>query len=159
MLATQTWTVEEAIESVESELDDIADQLAELTPGTERYEALAEQGTTLDYQADGLEWHRDDWGDESEIVLGCPTAGEHALIDRNADSDARAERVLWLIAAATDDAPYAGDDIQDTFANVANLHDGAVRWLEARVNELSSREGKEGNRLQRRLRARRSTDD
>jgi hypothetical protein len=158
MLATDSWTVAGAIESVESELDEIADQLVELEPGTKRYEALASTGTTLDYQADGLEWHRDDWGDDAEIVLGCPTAGQHALIDRHADTDKRAERVLWLIAAATEEAPYSGDDIQDTFSNVANLHDGAVRWLEARINDLSAPEGKEGNRLRRRLQAKKQTE-
>jgi hypothetical protein len=146
MIDTKTWTVEEAIESVDSQLSDVLDDLEGLDSDSARYEAEASTAQQLDHRLDGLYSAREEWGPEAEVTLSAPTAGDHAKVDRKASDNGQRERVLWLVAQCSESGPHVGDDLTETFQSVAGgLHDGLVRWMETEVNNLSSAEGREGN--------------
>jgi len=46
------------------------------------------------------------------------------------------EMGLWYAAAGTVDAPYAGDDVVETFHSLKQLPRAFVEWVEAQVNTL-----------------------
>ncbi|WP_434521291.1 hypothetical protein [Halorubrum sp. AS12] len=45
---------------------------------------------------------------------------------------------LWFVAASVEAGPFVEEDLEDTFANVASLPPGAVKWLEAKANSLGT---------------------
>jgi hypothetical protein len=146
MIDSKSWTVEEAIESVDEQLSEVLDDLEGLDSDTARYEAQASTAQQLDHRLDGLYAAREEWGAEAEVELSAPTAGDHAKVDRKASDDGQRERVLWLVAQCSESGPHVGDDLQETFQAVAGqLHDGLVRWMETEINNLSSPEGRSGN--------------
>lgn len=138
MLTSETYTVDGAIEELDATLADLGDEADQLEPTTDQHEAVQGRINRLSYFRNGLEWARSEWGGDAEIELGALTAGEVALMHREApDHAGEDEMQLWYVAAATEDAPYAGDGLAETFDGVAQTHPGFAAWAEATANGLS----------------------
>jgi len=143
-LATEETTVGDAIETVREYIDAIDGELSgdDLDTDTDYATALREQRGNLQYYLTGLVWVRDeaDWGADANLVLGAPTAGEQALMDRERPQDAgRAERRLWFVAAGLQEAPcHHDDDVAETFAGLTSLHAGFVHWCESQLDALAT---------------------
>lgn len=143
MLESETTTLADAEADLEEEIAAVDDELADLPDDSAEADALEGRRDRLKYLKNGIEYHADEWGADAEVTVGALTAGEEAMMDRERpDHAGDKERRLWYVAAATDDAPYVGDDLSETFANVADLHPAFVAWVEARSNAL----GVAGNR-------------
>lgn len=147
MLATETFTVDGALDELDDRIDDLEDRLDDLDSSTDEHDAAQSRRDRLAYFRNGLEWQREEegWGDAT-IKLGALTAGEKALMHREApDSAEREEMRLWFVAASTEDAPYAGDALEETFTSLANCHPGFTEWAEGKTNRLGV-PGGSGNR-------------
>lgn len=143
MLTSETTTLAEAEDSLDDDLDALREERKDLADGTDQADAVDQRINRLEYLREGVRWHLDEWGEETEITVGALTAGEEAMMDRERPDDAGAkERRLWYVAAATEAAPYVGADLAETFANVADLHPAFVAWVEGKSNSL----GVAGNR-------------
>jgi hypothetical protein len=143
VLASETNTLAEARASLTDQIDALAGRLNDLDASTDEAEATAAQRDRLQYLRDGVEWQAEEWGSDAEVTVGALTAGEEAMMHREIPETAgERERRLWYVAAATERAPYVGDGLADTFANVSDLHPAFVAWVEARSNAL----GVAGNR-------------
>lgn len=164
-LRTDTWTIDEAIAEIDDRLEELADTMADLDESSDRYQASKQAANRLEYLADGLVWQRDEagWGADADIEIGGPTAGEKAMMHRQADDGAGDHEMrLWFVAASIRSLPgYDADDpdadMGDCFALLANCHDGFASWAEAKANSLSSPDAS-GNRLQGYLQERSASD-
>jgi hypothetical protein len=139
MLATETYTLDGALADLEDSIAALEDEQESCDEASEQYQALATQIDRLEYFANGLRWQRDSegWGAEAEIELGALTAGEKALMHREApDTAGREEMRLWFVAASTAAAPYASDDLEATFTGLAQCHPAFAEWAEAQANGL-----------------------
>jgi hypothetical protein len=140
-LATETYTLDEALAKVRAYISELDETLGTLDPESDRAQALREQRGQLRSYARGLVWVRDEdeWGGDAKITLAAPTAGEKAKLDREQPPDASGkEAVLWFIALGTEEAPYASDDLSETFAELCTTHDGFVQWAEGQLNSLAT---------------------
>ena len=143
MLASETTTLTEALDSLDEQIESLEELLVEYEDDTDEAQAVRDQQNRLTYLKRGVEWQADEWGDDAEVTVGALTAGEEAMMHREIPDGAGAkERRLWYVAAATETAPYVADELSETFANVADLHPAFVEWVEARSNAL----GVAGNR-------------
>lgn len=148
MLATETYSVDDALDELDDRIGDIDATLDDLDESTDQYQKSQSRRDRLRYLQNGLRWQRDEaeWGD-AEIELGALTAGEKALMHREATDGAdREEMRLWFVAASTAAAPYAADDLSDTFNALAGCHPAFVQWAEAKANGLGVPGGESGNR-------------
>jgi len=147
MLATESRTLDEAVGRVETDIEALENELDDMDPSTDQHQAVQSRIDRLRYYANGLQWQRDEagWGGDAVVEMGSLTAGEKAMMHREApDSAERHEMVMWYVAASTAEAPYADDDLSDTFAALADCHPGFVEWAEATTNALGV-PGAEGN--------------
>ena len=143
MLASETNTLAEALDSLDAQIQSLEELLVEYEGDTDEAQAVRDQQSRLEYLKRGVEWQADEWGDEAAVEVGALTAGEEAMMHREIPDDAgQKERRLWYVAAATEAAPYVADDLSETFANVASLHPAFVEWVEGTSNAL----GVAGNR-------------
>jgi hypothetical protein len=139
MLATDSYTLAEAIRELEERIETLEEKQAEYEPGTDQYEALQQRLDRVSYLRNGLEWQRDEegWDGDATIEVGAMTAGEKAMMHREAPDAANGEEMrLWFAAASTVEAPYVSDDLGDTFAAIADCHPAFVEWIEAKANGL-----------------------
>ena len=141
MLTTETYVLDGAIEEIEDRITTLEETLEDLEQGTDEYGTVKSRLDRLRYLRNGLEWQRDeeDWPADAAIELGAMTAGEEAMMHREApDSAEPKEMRLWYVAASTVDAPYGGDDqdLEETFSALAGCHPAFLEWAEAKVNGL-----------------------
>lgn len=147
MLATESYTIEGALDELSEAIGSLEDRLDDLDSSTDEYAAVQNQRDRLAYFRNGLEWQRDEeeWGDAT-IELGALTAGEKAMMHRESPDSAGAEEMrLWFIAASTAESPYLSADLSDTFTALANCHPGFTEWAEGKTNSLGV-PGGSGNR-------------
>ena len=147
-LLSHETTIDEALADVGRRLAEVDGKLDSLEPGTDRHDALQQVKDRLTRYQIGLEWQRDEagWGGDCELVIGPLTAGEQALLDREMpDSPGTAEYRIWQVAAATETGPYVADDVETTFTALADAHPAFVEWASAKVNDLATPDGDEGN--------------
>lgn len=147
MLTTESYTIGDALEELTEQIERLQDVLDGLDPETDAYAATESQIDRLTYYRNGLVWQRDEegWGEDAEIELGAMTAAEEALMHRESTTDAdRKEMRLWFVAASTVDAPYASDDLTETFTALGQCHPAFAQWAEAKANGLGV-PGVEGN--------------
>jgi hypothetical protein len=140
--------LDEEAERLESEIDELAKQLAEISPDNPAYDTLLSKGKQLDTQLSGVEWGREEW-DVDQITLSGLTGGEFGRVEDEL-SDAAASRQrrggqpgarrVYIVAYGTDDAPYidAGMDDDEKIAAAANLPVAYLKWAEAQINDLST---------------------
>lgn len=139
MLTTESYTLDGALEALDDQIDALEDALDDLDPSTDQHTGVQQRRDRLSYFCDGLVWMRDEveWGGDAEIELGAMNAGERAKMHREApDNAGREEMRLWFVAASTAAAPYAGDDLTETFHGLVDCHPAFVEWLEAKANAL-----------------------
>jgi len=156
MLVTDEVTVGDAIDELAEKISELDDALEELDEDTDQAESLQSRRGRLSYLRNGLEWEVSDgdWTEETTIEIGALTAGEEAMMHREAPNQAAPKEMrLWFVAASVESAPFAGDDLEETFRGVAGLHPGAVEYLESKANGLATASdssalggGTEGNR-------------
>ena len=143
MLASETNTLAEALDSLDAQIESLEELLVEYDDDTEEAQAVRDQQSRLEYLKRGVEWQADEWGDEAAVEVGALTAGEEAMMHREIPDDAgEKERRLWYVAAASEAGPYVEAELSETFANVAGLHPAFAEWVEGRSNAL----GVAGNR-------------
>ena len=145
MLTTETYTIDEALAELderiaeyEAEMDRLDEETDADDPLPDAYDTAKERWDRLRYLKNGLQWQRDEegWGDAT-VELGALTAGEKAMMHRKAPDKAGAEELrLWFVAASTVSAPYAEDDLEATFRNLADCHPGFTEWVESKANGL-----------------------
>jgi len=141
MLTTESYTIGDAIGELDERIETLGEELDERDEGTDEYDTLASRKNRLGYLRTGLQWQRDEegWDAETDIELGALTAGENALMHREApDNAAQQEMRLWFVAACTERAPYVGGGLSETFENLAGdgIHPAFVEWAEAKANSL-----------------------
>jgi len=156
MLVTDEVTVGDAIDELAEKISELDDALEELDEDTDQAESLQSRRGRLSYLRNGLEWEVSDgdWTEETTIEIGALTAGEEAMMHREApDQAVPKEMRLWFVAASVESAPFVGDDLEETFRGVSGLHPGAVEYLESKANGLATASdssaltgGAEGNR-------------
>ncbi|WP_134672593.1 hypothetical protein [Halorussus marinus] len=138
MLTTETYRLSEEIETLADRIDELDDELEDIDESTDQAQAVQARRDRLTYFQRGLRWQRDeqDWGDAA-IELGAMTAGEKAMMHREATDGAESEEMrLWFVAASTVDAPYHADDLAETFTRLSNCHPAFTEWAEAQANAL-----------------------
>lgn len=148
MLTTETITVEEARAELTEAIDAIDGALEDLDESTDEAAALRDRRATLAYWRNGLEWQlRDgDWTTETEFTVGAMTAGEEAMMHREVPNEAGDDEFrLWFVAASVEAGPFVDSELDETFANIVDLHPAVVKWLEAKANSLGTASD-EGNR-------------
>jgi hypothetical protein len=148
-LDTKQTTIQEAIDDLQTRIEEIGDTMRDLDASSNRYAALEDQASQLEYQASGLVWMRDEagWGDDAVLELGGLTAGEQARMHKHAPADTVEDEMrLWFVAAGTVAAPYAGETLSETFAELVDTHAGYISWAEAQLNDLAT-PGNESPRL------------
>lgn len=153
-------TVAEAVADIEAEIAEIDDELENIAEEAAAHDALAATKSNLEQQQSVLEAYVEhgEWGEDAEIVLSSVSAGERAIVNGEMQDDAgRYRRTLWTVAAATDEAPWAGDSVTDTFANVVNLEAPVVDWCESVVGGLRG-EGHPLSHLRRTVISQQSTE-
>ncbi|WP_436344497.1 hypothetical protein [Natronorubrum sp. FCH18a] len=139
MLKTETYTLDGALEELTDRIADLDEALGDLEQGTDKFKLIKGRRDRVSYLSRGLRWQRDEegWGGGAEIELGAMTAGENAMMHREApDNAGRDEMRLWFVAASTETAPYAGADLEETFSELAGCHPAFVEWAEAKANGL-----------------------
>lgn len=139
MLTTESYTIDGTLEDLDEQISALEDAMDDLDSSTEQHKALQQRRDRLRYFTDGLVWMRDEegWGGDAEIELGAMNAGERAKMHREAPDNAESEEMrLWFVAASTTNAPYAGDDLTETFHGLVDCHPAFVEWLEAKANSL-----------------------
>jgi len=148
MLDTTSTTIQDAIDDLDGTIEERASDMADLDASTPHFAAHVRSAGDYQQMIYGLEWARDEWGEEAEVVVGAPTAGEEALMHEEAADDASQERMrLWFAAAATEAAPWEEATLTQTFQELATVHGGLIDWIEWQANTLARPEGSEGNRL------------
>lgn len=147
MLATETHTLSEAIDELDERMEALKDKQEDYEAGTREYEALQQRLDRVAYLRNGLQWQRDEeWPADAAVEVGAMTAGEKAMMHREAPDTADDEEMrLWFAAASTVEAPYVGNDLSETFAGLADCHPAFVEWVEAKANGLGV-PGQSGNR-------------
>jgi len=151
-LAPVDTTVGEALADIREEIAETETELGDTDPDAAAHDSLQSLRARLIDQRAGFEHHRehDGWAEDASIQIGAPTAGERALADREAPDDAGAqERTLWVLAAATEEAPWAAGDLSATFREVSQLHPGVTDWCDLVVSDV--RGGGTGNPIERLL--------
>lgn len=139
MLTTHTYNLQESIDELTDQIETLDEALGELDSGTDQYKATTSRKDRLTYYRTGLRWQRDEegWDGDAEIELGAMTAGEKALMHREATDGAdREEMRLWFVAASTVDAPYASSDLSETFTELGACHPAFAEWAESKANSL-----------------------
>lgn len=139
MLTTETYVLEEAIGELDDHIERLDDALEDVDPDSGQFERLTGRKDRLAYFRNGLQWQRDEegWSPDAEIELGAMTAAEEAMMHRESASGAdRHEMRLWFVAASTVDAPYAADDMDETFQALGQCHPAFAEWAEAKANAL-----------------------
>ncbi|SEQ30597.1 hypothetical protein [Natrinema salaciae] len=150
MLTTETYVIADSIEELTDRTDTLEEALEDLEQGTDDYNAIKARRDRVNYLKRGLRWQRDEegWGGDTEFELGAMTAGENAMMHREAPDDAgRDEMRLWFVAASTVDAPFGSKDdtLKETFSELSDAHPAFVEWAEAKANNLGV-PGDSGNR-------------
>ncbi len=146
-LDTSEIVLAEEAERLESESDELGDQVAALDPDNPAIESLLSRGQTLDTYLSGVEWAREEWKVDS-ITLSGLTGGEFGKVeDRLSDVAASQQRRggqpgarrVYLVAFGTVDAPYIEADMSDDerVAAAAGLPVAYLKWAESHINELS----------------------
>lgn len=156
-LREETYNLAEEVDRIEAELQDIAEQVADLDANNPARQDLLEDGQSLDAQLKGVRWaktaHEDDavgvWdADTDEIRLGGLTGGEFGRLQDDisgADLGQGGVRTI-MVARGTLDAPYvpADGDEDQAVGNTSQLPVTYLKWAQNRINDLTTLGGNGG---------------
>ena len=152
-LDTQTFDIHETLDDLETEREELAEQVADADPESGAAQQLVERGQQMDRFISGLEWYRNHFG-KDRITVGALTNGERHLVRNTADriGGDYAGRQNAYVAMGTADAPYLEHDPEDlnepdyeeTIKQVAQLHPAFVDWMESKITDLGRLDGDTG---------------
>ena len=158
----ETIDIDEEYDRLVEAIEDATDRLDGLDPQTDQAATIDARAERLDVHRRGVAYVRDEWAVD-EIVLRPLTIGDDVRLDEHtAGVD---ERRLWKIAIGTVAAPYLEHDgreypavemdaVRATVATVDRTVPIAVgRWLESRIDEVSTVGNPSGEDSYARLRA------
>jgi len=164
---TTTYELREEYNRIDTELDNLADTVADLDDSNPLVEAKLEEASTLERQLAGLEWALTDPDDDApddnrpygEVTVGALSTGEYAEVRDTLDGDtdpnmgrAGSSEILFA-AMGLVDAPFIDDDA-DFNAKIRTVADELPphfhEWLRGRVDEISTPDI-EGNGFAQRL--------
>lgn len=169
-MRTETYELAAELQRVESRLDDIADEIADLEDGNPLIDRRAKEGQRLERQRVGLAWalhpdEREDRDPYESVTISELTASTHLQAGSRAESDTADldlpngtdTRRLYRVASAVESGDFLDDDagFDETLVAVGQLKPHLFAWLEDRVDELSSPDV-EGNSFAERVAAARS---
>lgn len=172
---TETFDLHAEADRLDDRLDALADQAADADPDSTAYREATEEATLVEQQLVGVRWalHPDseDRDPYESITLGGLTTGEYAHVADRVEA-ARQERVgfghddgsvagvgqVFFVAAGLVDAPFLDDTGFDAKARAVNqLPPQFTRWLEARVDDLTTPTVDVGNSFEQRVAAKQSS--
>lgn len=173
---TRTYDLQDEADRLDDELDALAEEAADADPESAAREEAAAEAMLVEQQFVGVRWALDPPADETrepyeEVTLGALTTGEYARVTDRLDA-ARQERVgfgpdggamegagrVFFAAAGLVDAPFvdADADFEAKAQAVNDLPPQFTRWLEARVDDLTTPDVDVGNGFEARLAAKQS---
>lgn len=152
---TETYDLEAERDRIDTKLDELADEVAELDEDSPLRGQKIEEASNLERQLAGLDWalatpdaDEDDHPDRpyQEVTIGALTAGEYAEVRDTLDGDSdptmgRAGTTGILFAAqGVADAPFleGSEDLTGKIVAVRELSPHFQDWLSARVDEIST---------------------
>lgn len=145
----ETIRLGDALDELDDRLDDLAASLQDAEDGTASAAVLQRSANEIDTQGADLAGLVEEYGEDAEVTVRGLDAGEYARVeDRAAAMRAQADqpggmpgstRNVWA-AAGLVDAPFLDEDadFDQKIQAVASLDPGVAKWLEARVNDLTS---------------------
>lgn len=141
---TDTLRVDEEFNRLDTRLDELADKILNADDAT-AYEQLA---AGVETQLSGVAYLRDEYGLDATVEIEGHTAGDMARVeDQIAERQERlgqqslpGTRQNLFVASGLVDAPFLDDDagFDEKLATVADQPVGVVRWLRARINDLTT---------------------
>lgn len=143
---TVTVDLQDELERIDQELDDVADEVAELPDGAPHAGDLAERGVQLERQLAGLQWATDPPDDDpidgpiEEVTLGGLNAGEYLDVQaETADEGGTVSKVIFA-AKGVVDAPFIDDSMSEAerVQAVRDLPPQFHEWLATKVDDLST---------------------
>lgn len=137
-LQTREYDLEETLEEKREDLEDVAEQAAELDPENPAFQRLAQEGNDLETYIAGLEWAVENW-DVDTIMLGGMTGGEVAKMENELANDGTGmgDARIATVVHGTVEAPYLSEDEARTYANVGQLPYHLQAWIEDEVNQMT----------------------
>lgn len=138
-LETQTYDLEETLESKREALEEIAETVAGLEPDNPAYKGQMREGNAIESHIEGLAWALKNWEVE-EVTLGAMTGGEVAQMENELAKDGTGpgDGRIATIVHGTIDAPYLRDEQAKTYYHVGQLQYGLQKWLETEIEDLTS---------------------
>lgn len=161
---TEIYDLEAEHARIDTELDDLADEVADLDEDNPLYDQKVEEAAALERQLAGLSWalypdEDDDHDPYEEITLGALSAGEYADVrdtlageSDETKGDAGVTGIL-LAARGIVDAPFIEQDdpsFDEKIGAVSSLAPHFQDWISTRVDDLSTPDI-EGNAFAQRL--------
>lgn len=152
-LQEETYRVGDEFDRVDDQLDDVAETLQDAEAGTASAEALQSHASDLETQLSGLAWLADEYGEDAEVTVAGLDAGMYARVQdrasamraqRDEPGDIPGARAQVFAAMGIQAAPFLDGDVdtQDLDAKLGALTDGlpigVAKWLESRVNDLTT---------------------
>ena len=142
------YTFAEEISRLESEREDLAEQVADLDAGNPLIEQLSQRGTEIDSHLEGLEWARSEW-DVDGVTLAGLTGGEFGHVEDELVADTKKQggsgpgngaTRIYFVAKGTVDAPYYDSEanFSTQIGAVSQLPIQFLKWAESRINDLTS---------------------
>ena len=144
--------LEAEIERLTDEMDELADELADLPFKTDAAKELQFQGQTKQRYRDGVSWATESFG--PGVTLRPLTDGSRRAV-RDLTEQTGYDRDQCLVAVGTVEAPYVShdpealsptnDDLKTTLANIAELHPAYVDWAFDRIQDMGAMSSELGN--------------
>lgn len=149
---TETYDLEEERDRIDTKLDELADEVAELDEDNPLRGRKAEEANSLERHLTGIQWaltpdEEEDRDPYTEVTLGSLTAGEHADVRDSATSVSKTSHkssegssMILYAAKGVVEAPFLPDSAgyDAKIGNVSNLQPQFVEWLAERVDELTT---------------------
>jgi len=146
--------LENEVEALTEEMQEWAEKQADTEFGSTQYRRIEYEGETVGRYRNGVQWAADEFG---SVTLRPITDGLRRAI-RDVSNDTAFDRDQCLVAIGTLEAPYVAhdpeglspndDDLQDTLANIADLHPAYVDWASERISDLGAMGDELGNSYQ-----------
>jgi hypothetical protein len=156
-LGQETLTLSEEHQRLDNRLEDLADKIVQADDPA----ALRSVGAQVETRLSGVAYLAGEHGPDATVTIRGLTAGDYAEVeDRLAQMRAEAGQeelpgasTNLFAAGGLVTAPFIEDNppLEDRLAAVADQPVGVAKWLESRVNELTTVEGNGFKRLDRRI--------
>lgn len=150
-LQEETYTLAEAFEEIDGELDDLVERWQNAEPGTPGAVALQNECNEHEAMLEGLAWLVEEYGEDAAVTVAGLDAGEFSRVeDRASAMRSQSDQPGGLPAATRNvragmalvDAPFLEADDGDLDACVDALTSGkpvgVVKWVAAKATDLGT---------------------